>query len=142
MAQRIEIKTIITPKATLIAAPLLTPLTWRQGYPVQVEIRIPPGPSGLVGVALAHSGTQVIPHDEGEWLITDNEPVIWPLTDFPTNATWTVKTYNLDVYDHTIQVRMLLNEIGSISLPAAVAPVFEQQPPSDGALFEGAVFAS
>lgn len=137
MAQRIEVKTIVTPRGTAIAAPLVTPLTWRQGYPVQVEIRIPPGPSGLLGVALAHSGTRIIPHDESEWLITDAEPVIWPLTDFPTNAAWSVITYNLDVYAHTIQVRMLLNEIGSVALPRALAPVFEQQTPAVGTPTEG-----
>lgn len=137
MAQRIEIKTVTVAAATQKNAPLITALNWRQGYPVQVEIRIPPGPSGLVGVALAHSGTQVIPHDESEWLITDNEPVIWPLTEYPTNANWTVRAYNLDVYSHTFQVRMLLNEIGQTSLPPATVPAFEQQVPSSGYLLEG-----
>lgn len=137
MAQRIEIKTVTVPAGTPIAAPAVTSLPWRQGYPVQVELRIPPGPSGLVGVALAHSGTKIIPHDEDEWLITDNEPVIWPLTGYPTNAVWTVLSYNLDVYAHDFQVRMLFDELGSPALPALTAPALEQQTESAGELFEG-----
>lgn len=113
MAERIEIKTITIPPATTVAAPLVTALNWRQGYPVRVEIRIPPGPSGLVGIQFAHSGTVIIPHDATEWLITDNEPVIWPLENFPYNAKYTCRTYNLDIYQHVIQVRMLFNEVGS-----------------------------
>lgn len=137
MAERIEVKTITTPAFTPVLTPLVTPLVWRQGYPVQVELRIPPGPSGLVGVALLHSGQQVIPYGSGEWIITDNEPVIWPLSNFPYNAKYAVKTYNLDVYAHSIQIRMLFNEIGQVSFTQPVAPVFEQQTPSAGASFEG-----
>lgn len=126
MAERIEIKTITTPAGTALASPLVTALDWREGHPVQVEIRVPPGPSGLVGVQFAHSGQVIIPHDDTEWLITDNEPVIWPLDGYPYNAKWTVRTYNTDVYDHTVQIRMLLNEIGSEMLqshnPQAILP--------------------
>jgi len=125
MAERIEVKTIITPAFTTAAAPMVTSLNFRQGYPTQLELRIPPGPSGLVGVALFHSGQQVIPYQSGEWLITDDESVIWPLSNFPYNAKYTVATYNLDVYAHTIQVRMLLNEIGQQAIPAQFVPSFE-----------------
>lgn len=113
MAERIEIKSITTPAGTTLASPLVTTLNWRQGYPQQVEIRVPPGPSGLVGIQIAHSGEVVIPHDSTEWLVTDNEAVIWPLTSYPYNAKWTVRTYNTDEYEHTIQIRMLFNEVGT-----------------------------
>lgn len=116
MAERIEIKSITTPVGTTIANPLVTALNWRQGYPLRVEIRVPPGPSGLVGVQLAHSGEVVIPHDRTEWLVTDNESIDWPLTSYPYNAKWTVRTYNTDIYAHTIQIRMLFAEVGSQAL--------------------------
>lgn len=113
MAERIEIKSVTTPAGTDVATPQTTLLNWRQGYPVQLEIRFPPGPSGLVGVQLLHSGEVVVPHDPLEWLITDNEPVIWPLDGFPYNAKYALRTYNQDVYDHTVQVRMLFNEVAT-----------------------------
>jgi hypothetical protein len=124
MAERIEIKSVTTPAGTTVAAPQTTLLNWRQGYPVRVEIRFPPGPSGLVGFQLLHSGEVVVPHDPTEWLITDDEPVVWPLDEFPYNAKYSVRTYNLDVYPHTIQVRMLFNEVGAQSIsPIAIIPL-------------------
>jgi len=124
MAERIEIKSVTTPAGTDVATPQTTLLTWRQGYPVRLEIRFPPGPSGLVGVQLLHSGEVVVPHDASEWLITDNEPVIWPLDGFPYNAKYAVRTYNQDVYDHTVQVRMLFNEVATQQImPMAPIPL-------------------
>ena len=123
MAERIEIKSVLTPAGTTVAAPLTTALNWRQGYPIRMEIRIPPGPSGLVGIQLMHSGEVIVPKDRTEWLITDDEPVIWPLDGFPYNAKYAVRTYNLDVYPHTVQVRMLFNEVGTQQLvPIALVP--------------------
>lgn len=116
MAERIEIKSITTVAGTTVAAPLVTTLNWRQGYPERIEFRVPPGPSGLVGIQVAHSGEVIIPKDPTEWLITDDEPVIWPMVGYPYNAKWTIRTYNLDVFSHTIQVRMLFNEVGTSRL--------------------------
>ena len=124
MAERIEIKTITTPAGTTTSSPLVTSLTWREGYPIRVELRIPPGPSGLMGVQLAHSGQVIIPHDPTEWLVTDNEPVIWPLDNYPYNAKWTVRTYNTDIYEHSLQIRMLLMEIGTQRIQRLEAPPF------------------
>lgn len=126
MAQRVEIATVTVPAGTPSTAPLTTSLPWRQGYPERVEIRIPPGPSGLVGVRFLHSGTQIIPRSTDEWLITDNEPVIWPLEGYPYNANWQIQAYNTDIYEHQFQVRMLLVEIGPAPaasfVPLPIAP--------------------
>lgn len=120
MAQRVEIATVTVPAATLSSAPITAALPWRQGYPERVEIRIPPGPSGLVGVRLLHSGTVIIPRSTNEWLITDNEPVIWPLEGYPSNPAWSVQAYNQDIYEHAFQVRMLMNEIAAAAVPSFV----------------------
>lgn len=122
MAQRIEIKTITVPAGTAIASPQVTALTFSEGEIVQVELRIPPGPAGTVGIQLAHSGQPVIPHNASEFLITDDESVIWPLEGYPTAPAYTVRAYNTDVYDHTFQVRMLFNELGHKEIGSARAP--------------------
>lgn len=122
MAERVEIKNLVIAAGTLSTAPLVTPLTWRQGYPVRIEIRFPPGPSGLVGFQLAHSGEVVIPNDKTVWLITDNEVVMWPLDNFPYNPVYSARTYNTDVYSHTLQLRMLFNEIGAHGITPVPTP--------------------
>jgi hypothetical protein len=124
MAERIEIISITTPAGTASSAPLVTALPWREGYPVRIEIRVPPGPSGLLGFQLAHSGEVIIPKDKTQFLITDNEAIMWPLDNYPYNAKYTVRTYNTDVFDHTIQIRMLLNELGVQSLTPVPIPAF------------------
>lgn len=137
MAERIEIKTVAIPAGTAVAAPQKTDLVWRQGVPLRVELRIPPGPAGLVGVALAHSSTKIIPHDETEWLITDNEPVKWPLSGYPTNTGWQLWAYNLDVYDHVVQVRMLMDELNTATVTETTVPPIVQQLESAGIGAEG-----
>jgi len=122
VAQRIEIKTITVPAGTALASPQVTALNFSQGHVIQLELRIPPGPSGLLGIQLAHSGQPIIPHDASEWLITDDEAVIWPLEGYPTPQAWTVRAYNTDVYNHTFQVRMLFNEIGPQLISSAAPP--------------------
>lgn len=137
MAERIEIKTVSTPAGTLKAAPLVTALTWREGHPERVEIRVPPGPLGLVGVQIAHSGRVIIPRDASEFLETDDEVVSWPLDGFATGAAYTVRTYNTDVYPHAVQIRMLFNEIGAEELERRTPPLIETLTPSPGLLGEG-----
>lgn len=138
MAERVEIRTITVPAGTLASAPYFQTLVWREGYPERVEIRIPPGPSGLMGVAILHSGERVLPKTDNEWLITDNEPVIWPLEGFPYNANYAVIAYNTDIYDHQFQVRFLLNEVRYTGpqqpempefIPPNVSPESEQESP-------------
>lgn len=123
MAQRIEIKTITIPNGTAKATPQNTSLVWREGYPIAIEIFVPPGPAGLVGIQLLHSDTVIIPHDGSEFLITDNEKVIWPLEGFPTAPNYKIRAYNTDVFDHTIQVRMLFAELGSPPITSAPTPI-------------------
>lgn len=122
MAERVDIKTITVPAGTTIAAPQSTVLGFREGDVERVEIRIPPGPSGLMGVALARSGRKMLPKNASEWLITDNEPVIWPLEGYGTSASWSVLAYNLDIFTHTFQVRMLFKELHG-GAPARVEPI-------------------
>lgn len=123
MAQRIEIQSITVPAGTAIANPLVTNLNWRVGHVVELELFIPPGPSGLLGIQIAHSNTVIIPHDPSQYLITDDEHIRWPLEEYPTAPAWSVRAYNTDVWDHTFQVRMLFNEIGAQDVSPNPSPV-------------------
>lgn len=121
MTQRIETAQITVTAGTAIAAPAVTALSLRDAVLDRLEIRVPPGPSGLVGFMLLHSGQQVIPFASGTWIVTDDEKIGWDLTGYPTGDKWSVSAYNLDVYSHTLYFRLLLNE-----LPLPAQPV--QQP--------------
>lgn len=113
MAQRVEILSVTVPVNTTQASPQQTSLTFRQGIVELLELVMPPGPSGLVGVRFLHSGQVVIPYSGTGWVITDDEVVSWPLADYPTGEAWAVQAYNNGIYPHTFQVRMLYNEMGT-----------------------------
>lgn len=110
MATRIELTNVTVPAGTLITAPLRTVPTFDEGQVDRIEMRWPPGPSGLVGLRVGHSGQVVIPFDVNTWLVTDDEAIVWDVSGYPTGAKWFVDGYNSDVFDHTIQFRWLMTD--------------------------------
>jgi len=78
-------------------------------YISYVNIRFPPGPSGLLGVAIFYGIHQIFPHDEGTWFAGDDETIAWQeywlLPESP--CTITIHTQNNDdTYEHSVQVRI------------------------------------
>lgn len=97
-------------------------MSFNDGVVQRVEIRVPPGPSGLLGFQLAHSEQVIIPYSASEWIVTDNEVISWPLEDYPVRDGWEMWTYNLDVYEHSVFVRFLVSDdVGNI--PLTIAPI-------------------
>jgi hypothetical protein len=137
MAQRIEIADVTITKGTAKTSPATFTLTWREGNPRFVEIRFPPGPSGLVGIQLLHSGRRIIPKAANTFLVTDDELVRWELEGYPYNAVYTVRGYNEGVFDHTIQFRFGFDEVGTQQLTAAPSTIPQIAPVSPGAFLEG-----
>lgn len=110
MATRIETPTLVVPAGTPIAAPVQVALYARRAEIQEIEIFVPPGPSGLVGFSFWHSSEQVIPAIKGTWVVTDDETVRWPLAGYSVQPNWTMRAYNLDIYPHTLYVRVLLDD--------------------------------
>lgn len=137
MVQRIEIKDITVPAGVPRSFPSTFNLTWRLGYVQWVEIRFPPGTSGLVGVKVHHSGQRVIPHEDNNFIVTDNEIIKWEIEGFPSGSAWSVRAYNTDIYDHTIQTRWGINELTRQELTAVASTLPQIANVSSGALGEG-----
>ena len=131
MATRIEPFEVSTPPATSIAAFQRTSLPFQDGRVDRVEIVIPPGPSGLVGFRVAHSGQSVLPYTGDRWFVVDDERLDWPIERFPTGGAWELWTYNLDVYAHAIQVWFHVTDIESLPLnrvtPVSIEPLAEAE---------------
>lgn len=86
-----------------------------------LNIRIPPGPSGLAGIAVLYAGVRIIPSEQvGTFWIGDDEQ--WDLEiGWEISGPLTIKTYNTDAYDHTFLLRA---KVRDITLgPAGGAPV-------------------
>lgn len=124
MADRIEAPPFTIPAGTAIATPASLSLFSRDAEVVELEILFPPGPSGLVGVSVWHSNEQIIPATRGQWVVTDSETIRWTLSGYPTGASWQVRGYNLDVYPHTIYMRLLLQELNTrATIPSGPIPL-------------------
>lgn len=81
---------------------------------VKVSVRFPPGPSGLLKVAVFYGEEQITPHYQYSWISGDDEVIedtlYFKCPEKPCPIT--IKAYNEDdTYDHTALVRVLaLNE--------------------------------
>jgi hypothetical protein len=122
MADRIEFTPLEVPPDTLPVDFVRFHPSFDDGIVVRIEMRWPPGPSGLVGLRIGHSGQVIIPRSGPDWLITDDESVVWDLSGYPTANAWFVDAYNTDVNFHTIQMRWLLNEL-TMTIPPRVTLV-------------------
>jgi hypothetical protein len=123
MAREVRRFDVVIPAGTAIAAPLVTDLDMPPRVVERVTVRVPKGPSGLVGFALTMAGNNVVPHDSGTWIVADNEVLDWPLYGMPDSGAWQLTAYNTGVYDHTIYVTFLLDLVGEADTMAPFAPV-------------------
>lgn len=124
MAERIELFNVTVPAGTLSTSPQTTALSFNDGDVEFVEFLIPPGPSGLVGFRLRHSGETVIPYDRAGWIVADNEVIKWPLEGYPSGEAWSLMAYNTDVYPHTIYIRIGVRESRrSLIVRASLVPI-------------------
>lgn len=130
MAARVEAPAVTIAAGTAIATPQTTLMPWTDGIVERIEVRVPPGPSGLVGFRILHSGQQVIPFRSTDWIITDDETLPWDVENFPTGGKWAVRAYNLDLYPHTLYFRFLIRELASPAVPTVnvlpIGPLTEQ----------------
>jgi hypothetical protein len=77
----------------------------------QIDVEVPPGPSGQMGFYLALSGQQWIPWEAGTFIVWNGQSDSWPLTNQPTSAGWELHGYNLGAYPHSVTVRFHLSAI-------------------------------
>jgi hypothetical protein len=109
-ANRVEAPSLTVPAGTPVATPVSTTLYAQRARIVRMEVKVPPGPSGLVGFRFDHSNAQVIPKVPGTWIVTDNEVVQFDLDDLQPWPDWRLVAYNTDVFDHTLYVVLWLDD--------------------------------
>lgn len=122
MATEVRAFQVTIPASTTQDAPAVINTPFPSMEVERITIKVPPGPSGLMGFALTMNGQQVIPINQGAWLVTDDASIDWPVTGLPNSGQWQVTGYNTDIYDHTIYLDFLLNPLGtSVSSDSVIA---------------------
>lgn len=109
MAQDIRVFTVVVPVGGTATAPQIFPLTMPSRSVRNVEIVIPDGVRGLVGIALGVGGTAVIPSNPGAYVFGNDEVIHWGLEGFPDTGAWQLLAYNVGTFQHAIQLRFLLS---------------------------------
>lgn len=117
---------VTIPAGTAKAAPQTADITSPAMLVERITVRVPPGPSGLMGFRLTVNGEQVIPLNLGAWIVTDDQVLDWALGDLPNSGAWQVTGYNTGTYDHTIYLDFELSPLSSSASAAASSAAAEQ----------------
>lgn len=116
---------VTVPPGTLETAPQATVVNLGLATLLDIRLLIPRGTSGLVGWGLDLAGQRVIPYgDKHTWIIGDDERLLLDC-GFDVSGPLSIRTYNLDVYPHTLYALFhadLLTGTGSAA-GVALAPL-------------------
>lgn len=112
MAQEIRRFGVSIPAGTAIAAGFTADLSFPARVVRELHILVPPGPRGEVGFRIGAAGQSVIPYNAGQYIVTDNENIYWPLEGYWDSGSWTFFGYNTGQYAHAIEVRFLVDVPG------------------------------
>jgi hypothetical protein len=102
---------------------------FNDGDVTEIDVKVPSGPNGNVGFFIGAGGSQYVPRTKGSFIRPNNDFFEWPLTNAINSGSWSVTAFNLDIFDHTIQVFFQVNETGAAHqsavslLPSASASI-------------------
>lgn len=107
------VSAISIPAGTQQLGPQSTSIPLENGYLVEVEVTIPPGHNGLTGVRIEQSRQQILPWGNNSFISGDNYNRVYPInTEIGVNAI-RARTYNLDIFVHTIYLRLHVRSLES-----------------------------
>jgi hypothetical protein len=95
----------LIPAGTLQSAPITVSMAMPVRQVLGLTIRVPPGPNGFMGFAIGMSSKNVIPQNNGAFIVTSDEVIDWDLDESLNSGAWQLIGYNTGVYDHTVYVR-------------------------------------
>lgn len=123
MAAEVRQFTATIPAGTPKTAPVTVNLTMPTRIVRAVRWRVPPGPAGLMGFALAAAGVPIVPWNTGGWIVADNESDELPLEGQIDSGAWQLMGYNLGVKDHSVLLTFQLDLIGASASTAPLVPL-------------------
>lgn len=124
MASRVYIFHVTCPAGTAVAAPVTQDCSFNQAEVQEIEVIIPDGHAGLTGLQLQQAHQAVIPYNAGGYIHGNDEQLRFAVEDYIDNGNWQALMYNIDVYDHSWDVRFYCGNAAQPAAPAApvVAP--------------------
>lgn len=106
--------TVLCPKGTTAAAPLITAVPVEHGILEEVRLQIPPGHVGVTGIRFLLSGQQFLPWSNTvSWIIGDDRRDPFEVGVEVDNKL-TVATFNLGNYDHSFLLLFKLRQMETV----------------------------
>lgn len=118
MASEIHQFAFTIPAGTPIAVPVSQQLAMPPRTVTQLKVKVPPGARGQMGFRVGAAGVAIIPAIPGSWIVTDNEPIDWPLHNYIDSGGWQVFGYNTGQYPHSIYLTFYCDVPGLGPTPA------------------------
>lgn len=112
MADEIQSFEVTIPAGVSPDNPTVFNLSMPPRYVDEVQVQVPPGPRGEVGFQIGAAGKQVYPSTPGQFVVTDNELVRWPIEHAISSGAWQLLAYNTGGLVHTLWVRFLVRVPG------------------------------
>lgn len=125
MAREVYRFPVTVPAGTLQAAPQVTKLPMPPRVVRLVEITVPPGPHGLVGLQLTSGGLQMIPINAGQFLTPDGRTLEFELDGYIDSGAWELTAYNTGVNPHSVEL------VFHVDVPSAAGPIGFQPLPAE-----------
>lgn len=117
MATRVLPFRCTIPGGTLITAPVTVPINLDTWTVEQLDLEVPPGPSGAMGFQIYNNGVAYIPYGVGQWIVWDDRAESYPLEDLPNAGGWAVVGYNAGFYPHDVIVRAHVSSALDVAAP-------------------------
>lgn len=112
MPDRVNVANVTCPAGTPVGAPVETYFTqFPPGIPRKLTIVIPDGHAGLTGIALGYGHQPILPDNTGAYISGNDESIPFDLTNYSAGPLWSAFTCNLDLIDHSWQIRLEFDEI-------------------------------
>ena len=123
MADRLEWFDLTIPAGVTKAAPMTFKTTFAQGDVVEIDVKVPPGPSGNVGFFIGAGGSQYVPRTSGSFVVPDNDYMVWAIANAINSGSWSVVAFNTDLYPHLLQIAFHVNELIPSPTDSFSAPI-------------------
>lgn len=138
MAQEIRQFSVTLPPLGSVGAPVTYSLQQPPRNVLGVEVQVPDGCNGAVGWQLMNSGQVVIPFDRGEFVVANDQTFAWDLHGYIQTGGWSLLAYNTGFYPHTLQIRYLLDALGTpeASPPPTIISADQLAPVPDPSLVD------
>lgn len=123
MAREIREFTVTITAGTQQASPSLAALVMPARIVRHIHARIPPGPNGLMGWALASGGVPVIPWNANAWFVANDETFDWDLEGQISSGAWQLRGYNTGRYDHSVYLVFELDPPQLVGTATFTSPI-------------------